>query len=312
MLEVLCRLAGGAQERSESDGAIVLEAHVPVRRGQQVVRALRARAQALRRAGVSSKGTRCYCRVLSAQRWEDAWRKGWGPQRFQGGLVVLPSWAQHHADPGEKILVLDPGLAFGRGQHPTTRMCLNALGRLVRPGDRVADVGCGSGILALAAARLGARRVWAIDNDPQALQVARKNVRRNRLSRQVSVRQGNLLQGARGEFDLIVANIAADEVTRMAHCAADHLDNAGVLVASGIARGRVRPVVLSLAAAGLQTTRVLRDGAWVGVVCRKRQRAVGAGSRTVAIAASARRRPEPRSPAGGRLREQPRPVKVSG
>jgi len=273
MLEVLCRLAGGAQERSESDGGVVLEAHVRVRRGQQVVRALRTRAQALRRAGVSSKGTRCYCSVVGAQRWEDAWRKGWGPQRFQGGLVVLPSWVQHHADPGEKILVLDPGLAFGTGQHPTTRMCLNALARLVRPSDRVADVGCGSGILALAAARLGARRVWAIDNDPQALQVARKNVRRNRLSRQVLVRQGDLLQGARGKFDLIVANIAPDEITRIAHCAAGRLGDAGVLVASGIARERLQPVVLSLAAAGLQTTRVLRGGAWVGVVCRKRQRA---------------------------------------
>jgi len=268
MMEVLRRLAGGAQHERRG-GALVLQAHVSVRSGPRVVKALRERLQALRRAGIQTTGTRIGCRIVGGEKWEDAWRKGWGPQRFEGGIVVAPSWAQYRPRLSEKVLVLDPGLAFGTGQHPTTRMCLNALAQLVKPGDRVADVGCGSGILALAAARLGARRVLASDSDPQALRVARQNVARNRLGGRVVVREGDLLDGVRGMFDVIVVNITPPEIARMAPSVERSLSDAGAFVASGIPRTGLRAVRLALTEAGLSTTQVLREGEWVTVICRK-------------------------------------------
>jgi ribosomal protein L11 methyltransferase len=269
MIEVLCRLAGGAQHE-RLGGALVLQAHVPVRSGPRVVEALRERMQALRKAGIKTTGTRIDCKIVGGEKWEDAWRKSWGAQRFEGGIVVTPSWVQYRPRPGEKVLVLDPGLAFGTGQHATTRMCLNALAQLVKPGDRVADVGCGSGILALAAARSGARRVLASDSDPQALRVARRNVARNRLGGRVVVREGDLLDGVRAKFDLIAANIGPVQVSAMARSAARRLSEGGALVASGIPRRGLRAVRVALAEAGLSTTQVLREGDWVTVICRKK------------------------------------------
>ena len=141
-----------------------------------------------RRAGGASAG----CKESD---WRESWKKHFGVQRIGRALVVKPSWTQYRLKGGEIVIEIDPGMAFGTGQHPTTAMCLRALEELVRPGMRVLDLGCGSGILAIAAAKLGAARVLALDIDPNAVRAARENAAANGVEPAIDVREGTLERG---------------------------------------------------------------------------------------------------------------------
>lgn len=223
--------------------------------------------------------------------WATAWRSFFPVLRLGKRIVVVPTWRRHRRADGEVVLRLDPGLAFGTGMHPTTRLCLEAAESLVEAGARVLDVGTGSGILAIAAARLGAREVVAMDIDPVAVGAARQNVRLNRVSRVVRVLEGTLEEdgvlcaprtaertpspqpshrGRRsqrpGEFDLVLANITARTNAALAPALAGALRQGGRLVASGILEGNLHLVVAAFDAVGLRTLEVRRDGDWTAVV----------------------------------------------
>ena len=149
--------------------------------------------------------------------WAEFWRRGLGARRVAGGLVVSPTWTEPVLRPGDRLLTLDPGIAFGSAGHPTTRGCLRLLVERVGPGQRVADVGTGSGILAIAAALFGARRVVALDSDPWACAAAMDNARRNGVSGAVSVVQatvGTEFLPGEAPFDGIVANLEAGPLVR--------------------------------------------------------------------------------------------------
>ena len=153
-------------------------------------------------------------RRIAEEDWANAWKPYFPVLRVGESTVVVPAWRRYRRQPNERIVRLDPGMAFGTGMHPTTRLCLMAVEQLVRPGCRVLDLGTGSGILGLAAARHGAEKVLALDLDPLAVEAARKNVRLNRLGRVMKVLEGTLSsdqkEGATfGEFDVILANITA-------------------------------------------------------------------------------------------------------
>lgn len=151
------------------------------------------------------------------QDWTEAWKLDYRPLIIGQRLMVLPTWST--ADPGERLAIyLEPGMAFGTGAHPTTRQCLEAIEHHWRPGESVIDLGCGSGILAIAAARLGAVRVLALDVDPQAVELARQNVMHNALVGTVNVSLGSLPpQGAETvePVELLVANIHADTLIQL-------------------------------------------------------------------------------------------------
>ncbi len=209
-------------------------------------------------------------RTVHEQDWADAWKEHFHVERVGRRLVIRPSWRPFAPEPGDVVIDLDPGMAFGTGQHPTTRACLELLEEHIRPGDAVLDVGTGSGILAVAAVKLGAARCLALDVDPQAVRVARDNAARNGVAERVQVVEGTLPTAlvSRHAFDLAVANITAAAVAALAPALATALRPGGTLIGSGIVADRLDAVLAALAAAGCSVTDVRAIGDWRTVAAR--------------------------------------------
>jgi ribosomal protein L11 methyltransferase len=263
--------SGGLVEDRLSPSRVRLRCYLPPSRSLSVtLAALRARVRSLARFGVDPRPGRVTHRRLAARRWATAWRTWAHPVRV-GRLLVTPSWIRRPAEAGRTVITVDPGMAFGTGLHASTRLCLRALLRRLRPRQgrapsRVIDVGTGSGILAIAACRLGAARVWAVDNDPVAVAVARANVRQNGVAGRVRVRQGTGLTRVPGRADLIVANLIAEAVIGLLPRVRRHLTPGGVFIGSGIVAPRLPGVLRAARAAGLTRIAVLTEGEWRAVV----------------------------------------------
>ena len=218
-------------------------------------------------------------RRLKESDWRESWKKHFGVQRIGRALVVKPSWTQYRLRGGEIVIEIDPGMAFGTGQHPTTAMCLRALEEVVRPGMRVLDLGCGSGILGIAAAKLGATRVLALDIDPNAVRAARENAAANAEAPGIEVREGTLdvetprrrvsTAGAEDGFDIIVANISGLTLERLAPRLARALAEHGVLVTSGFLDDEVAALSRAYEGAGLSVERVIEDGVWRAIIATR-------------------------------------------
>jgi len=208
--------------------------------------------------------------------WANAWKAFFPVLHVGQHLVIVPSWLQHQPAPDEVVIDLDPGMAFGTGVHPTTRMCLALLERHLRPGDRVLDVGTGSGILAIAAGRLGAGAVVALDIEPQAVETARANLARNGVAAtvQLGTLDGRLLEpiarGALPPFDLVLANISAQVVIALAPALAAALRLGGLAICSGLLEPREVEVAGALGAAEFELTGRQAEDDWVALVARKR------------------------------------------
>jgi ribosomal protein L11 methyltransferase len=235
--------------------------------------ALASQRRAARRALASLPAT-VRTRWLREEDWAEAWKAFFPVLRISRRLVICPAWRSYRARAGEAVIRLDPGMAFGTGQHPTTLMCLRALEETVRPGAAVLDLGTGSGILALAAARLGATSVLALDTDPQAVRAARDNVRLNGLEAVVHVEEGTV-EKAPGPFDVIAANISAPVIVDLAGPMAAALNPGGALIAGGFSEERATEVAAALTAAGFRVERTPSDGEWRTVVGRKNQPVTG-------------------------------------
>jgi ribosomal protein L11 methyltransferase len=199
---------------------------------------------------------------LPDEDWGEAWKKGLGPMRI-GRAFVRPSWVDAPVPPGMAEVVLDPGMAFGTGTHPTTSLCLAALSELLgaRPGAAVLDVGTGSGLLAIAARKLGAGRVVGNDNDPVAVAVARENAARNGVELALTVAG---LEAISGRFDLVVANILANTLVALAPAIAEKLAPGGVVLLSGILGPQEAEVRDAYVATGLRPLEGgdRREGEW--------------------------------------------------
>lgn len=196
--------------------------------------------------------------------WTDAWKRHYVSQRI-GRVVIVPSWVAHDAAPGDAVVTLDPGMAFGTGLHPTTRACLGLLQEVEPMPARILDVGCGSGVLALAALRLGASSAVGYDTDALAVEAARANAERNGLAEQLDVRHGSLPDAAEERFPLVLANLVAALLVDLAPRLAAHVETGGVLVAGGIVAGRADEVIEALRAAGLDLAEKRDDGEWVAL-----------------------------------------------
>ncbi len=181
-------------------------------------------------------------RQLAEEDWANAWKEHYHVLRISRRLVIVPTWRDYQPPVDDVVIHLDPGMAFGTGLHPTTRACLERLEDTVAPGMSVLDVGTGSGILALAAARLGATRVVALDMDPVAVAAAQANVVHNGLARVIEVRQGSLPLARPERFDIVVANIIARVIAELAPALAQAVRSGGVLIASGIISERAAAV----------------------------------------------------------------------
>ncbi len=197
--------------------------------------------------------------------WSENWKKYYKPFRIGTHLVVKPTWEPYEQKPDDLMIELDPGMAFGTGTHETTNMCMQLLEKHLRDGMRVMDVGTGSGILAIAAARLGAKEVLAIDIDPAAVKVARENVALNGVEAAVRVVEGDLCKSEAMPCELAVANIVADAICMLASPLTRHLQQGGLLICSGIIREREQDVRDAAVKAGYALADRIEKGEWVAL-----------------------------------------------
>lgn len=198
--------------------------------------------------------------------WSENWKQYYKPFRLGDHMVVKPTWEEWEAREGDLIIEIDPGMAFGTGTHETTAMCVGLIEKYYR-GGTLLDVGTGSGILAIAAARLGAKDVVAVDIDPDAVRVAKENVLHNGLEDAIDVRKGDLLQGLSRQFDFAVANILAPVICMLAAPLKKHLLPGGIFVCSGIIAEAETDVNSALLAAGYIIDEIRHQGDWVAFAC---------------------------------------------
>lgn len=201
--------------------------------------------------------------------WSEVWKKFYKPFRAGQHLVVKPTWELYDAKEGDKVIEIDPGMAFGSGTHETTGMCMELLEEVLKGGEKVIDVGTGSGILAIGAALLGAEDVVAIDVDPMAVKVAQENIEHNGLAGKITAVEGNLLDNLDISCDLCVANIIADVICMFAAPLNDHIVPGGLFICSGIIKEREQDVVDALNAADYQILKICRKGEWVAILSRR-------------------------------------------
>lgn len=197
--------------------------------------------------------------------WAENWKQYYKPMRVGQRLVIRPLWEDYSPQAHDLVIDMDPGMAFGTGNHETTRLCLKMIEHYYR-GGRALDIGTGSGILAIALAKLGARDVTAVDLDPVAVSAARENVARNGLAAQIKVLEGDLAQQAHGTFDFICANILADVIILLAPSLEGLLNKDGLFLASGIIRDRREDVVAACEKAGYLLVSEEAEGEWVALL----------------------------------------------
>ncbi len=207
-------------------------------------------------------------RTIADQDWTASFKETIPVLHIGRRLVIRPSWREYLPQEHEIVIELDPGIAFGTGLHPTTQLCLIALEELIQPGQRVLDMGTGTGILAIAAARLGASEIVAVDNDPNAVVATRHNAHNNQVEGRIRAVHGSLAETS-GSYDLVLANILAPVLLAMI---ADGLTNrvkrTGALVLSGILEEQAQEVRAALERAGMTRIEQRQSGDWVALIAR--------------------------------------------
>ena len=199
--------------------------------------------------------------------WANTWKQYYKPTKVGEKIVVKPIWEEYEAKDGELVVDLDPGMAFGTGTHETTRMCIQSLEKSVKEDSTVFDVGCGSGILAIAAAKLGAKLAVGVDLDPVAVESSIENVGYNKL-KNIEILHGNLVEVIDGKADIVVANILAEIICILTDDVKRVLKDGGVFITSGIIHDRVDMVCEKLEATGFEVMEKNRDGEWNCIVAK--------------------------------------------
>ncbi|MBQ6645326.1 MAG: 50S ribosomal protein L11 methyltransferase [Clostridia bacterium] len=199
--------------------------------------------------------------------WAESWKHSYKPFRLGRHIVIRPGWEEYKPEPEDKVITIDPGMAFGTGTHETTGMCVSLIENYVKPGYTCMDIGTGTGILAIASALMGAQSVLASDIDPMAVRVAKENVEINGLSDKINCVCGNLLEIADKPVDLVSANIIADVIISICADVRKFIKPGGVFICSGIAREREDETIRALKAAGYKRLDVRNDGEWTAIAC---------------------------------------------
>ena len=209
-------------------------------------------------------------RSLAEDDWAESWKAFFWPEKISERFVVKPTWRDYRAKPGEIVIDIDPGMAFGTGSHPSTALCLGLMERLLEPDDRFLDVGTGSGILMVAAAHLGATALHGVDNDPLAVEIARKNLRRNHVAAdRWCVWTGDLAREAGNSYTFVAANIYAAVIVNLL----GHLENVmapgGRFICSGITADQGTTVEKALRGAGFEILAVEERETWLAMAARR-------------------------------------------
>lgn len=220
-----------------------------------------------------SNGGRPYGEVIITEvdedDWAENWKKYYKPTRIGNRLVIKPSWEEFDEEPGDILIELDPGMAFGTGTHETTALCSEALEAYVTDKSIVFDIGCGSGILSIVAAKLGAEKVTAIDLDSMCVKVSKENIEINNVSQIVKVEHGNLLDIIEGKANIIVANIIAEVIAGLTNDLSNYLEPNGIFIASGIILEKIKLVEEALLDNNFKIVDIKTRNSWACIIATK-------------------------------------------
>jgi len=205
---------------------------------------------------------------VSEADWANNWKKYYKPTKIGENVVIKPTWEEYNAKAGETVVEIDPGMAFGTGTHETTSMCIELLQEYVHDNDTVLDIGCGSGILGIVSAKLGAQRVIGVDFDSVAVEVAKENVSNNGLSDKVEIRCGDLMEVVEEKGRIIVANIIADVIIKLTKTVPNFIEENGVFIASGIIKERLDDVLCAMEKEGFKVEKIVKKGEWAAVAAK--------------------------------------------
>jgi len=204
---------------------------------------------------------------VNEEDWENNWKKYYKPIKVGEKIVIKPIWEEYKKNPDEIIVELDPGMAFGTGSHETTRMCIKALERHVNDSSTVFDIGTGSGILAITAAMLGAKKTIGVDLDPVAVDSAKQNVSYNDISN-IEILYGDLMEVVKGKANIVVANIMADIIIFLTDQVKEFIVEGGYFISSGIILIKKDEVINKLIACGFTIEEINIEGEWVCIVAK--------------------------------------------
>ena len=215
------------------------------------------------------------CRIeytrIDEEHWADSWKDFFWPEKISRHITVKPTWRSYEPQPGEIVVEIDPGMAFGMGTHPTTAMCIRLIEQYLKKGDSFLDVGTGSGILMAVAAKLGAGRLYGIDHDEIAVEITEKNLILNHISEDhFHVQRGDLLGKVHERFDLIAANILSHEILILLDSVKLNLSSQGIFICSGIIEKNSQEILSKMRGLGLSLLEIQKEEEWVAIAsCRQ-------------------------------------------
>ncbi|NLY08639.1 MAG: 50S ribosomal protein L11 methyltransferase [Tissierellia bacterium] len=208
----------------------------------------------------------CDRKMVDEKDWENEWKQYYKPTKIGDKVVIVPTWEDYEPTDGEHVIKMDPGMAFGTGTHETTAMCGALLEKYVKTGDRVFDIGTGSGILSFISLIMGAKEAVGVDIDPLSIKVANENAQINHMDDRVKFVEGDLFHCLEGKAEIIVSNIVAEVIASMVDDLKRFLSGEGLLILSGIIHDRVEMLENALAKAGFRLIEKTVDGEWVAMV----------------------------------------------
>ena len=252
---------------AENTEVVTVKAYLPVDDElDEKLRSFEREVNALSSHNVDKGPGAISCSEIQDEDWAENWKQYFHTEKVGDITVIKPTWEEYEASPDDVVIELDPGEAFGTGNHPTTAMCIRELETLVKGGMTVFDVGTGSGILSIAAAKLGAGKITAVDYDRTALKVAKENIEQNHAEDVITLGQSDILKQVEGRADLVIANIIADIIIRLFDELEDHLNPGGTLLASGIIADRIGDVTGAALAHGFTIDKVVEMSGWAAMV----------------------------------------------
>ncbi|MDD7183170.1 50S ribosomal protein L11 methyltransferase [Peptostreptococcus porci] len=234
------------------------------------IESIKIRISELRNFGIDIGAGEIFTDNVNEEDWANNWKKYYKPTKIGNSIVIKPEWEEYSPSEGDLVIHMDPGMAFGTGNHETTSMCIENLEKYVSEKSTVFDIGCGSGILGIVASKLGAKKVVGIDIDEMAVKVANENIQKNNVQDIMTAIAGNMTdkieEGAKA--DIVVANIIADIIMKMSVDVRKLLKDDGIFISSGIILAKVDEVLENLKDNGFEVVDVIKKGEWSCVIAK--------------------------------------------